>query len=283
VEGEKVLFLWRDNFILYELRGARPFVATRNFYVPDSLYVRPNTELDDVFSKFDFDTVTAETLDEFPYVITTRAAYASGPSPAYEQAATTESYVLWRKRGPIGERVPAESGPQPGAVFECGDRRPEVVATVEPPPIVVSSDEWSMTTIEDGDEAVAEVEVPPGAWDVSLQYDATRPITIEASGSAPVTAPGNLDFRGPAPFYPVGSITGIEGASVRISVTVERPPLAGRLLGASSVAHLRTLALTPRFPGDATGVEIPFPGAADRDLPGRRACGGYADWYVPVG
>ncbi len=77
VEGEKLLFLGRDNFVLYELRGSKPFTHVRNFY--DPYFVKPNFELRDVGSKFDFDSVEARKLDRFPYVLTTRAAYASGP------------------------------------------------------------------------------------------------------------------------------------------------------------------------------------------------------------
>ena len=72
---------------LYELRGSRPFTHVRNFY--DPYFVRPNFELENVGSKFDFDSVTADTLARFPYVITTRAAYASGPPPRYRPVAET--------------------------------------------------------------------------------------------------------------------------------------------------------------------------------------------------
>ena len=68
----------------------------RNFYDPN--FVKPNFELKDVASKFDFDSVAAEKLDRFPYVITTRAAYASGPPPSYRFVAETDSYVLWQGR-----------------------------------------------------------------------------------------------------------------------------------------------------------------------------------------
>ena len=46
-----------------------------------------------------------------------------------------------------------------------------------------------------------------------------------------------------------------------ITATVEDPPLAGRLLGAHSVAHLGALA--------ATSAE-----------PARAGCAGYVDWYA---
>jgi hypothetical protein len=283
VEGEKVLFLGRDNFILYELRGSRPFVATRNFYVPDSLYVQPNTELDDVFSKFDFDSVTARTLAEFPYVLTTRAAYASGPPPGYRVAEVTDNYVLWVRHGDALDRLPGEAGTDPGAVLACGGQPPREAAIMRSEPIVVPFGEWSAATIEDGEESVARVDVPAGMWSVSLQYDSTRPVTIDAGENSPEPAvlDGNLDFRGPAPFYPAGSLGAVTDGEVTITASVQRPPLAGRLLGANSVAHLGALALTPRVPPYVRGVAAPFPGSSEVKVQGTEACGRYVDWFVP--
>ena len=128
IEGEKLLFLGRDNFVLYELRGSKPFTHVRNFY--DPYFVEPNFDLEQVGSKFDFDSVTAETLARFPYVLTTRAAYASGPPPGYRVVARTESYLLWAKQkglSPIG-REPAEFGPEPGRFGGCPETRPERLA-----------------------------------------------------------------------------------------------------------------------------------------------------------
>ena len=82
VEGENVLFLGRDNFVLYELRGSKPYTHVRNFY--DPFYVEPNYDLKQVGSKFDFDSVAAEKLDRFPFVITTDSKYASEPPPEYQ-------------------------------------------------------------------------------------------------------------------------------------------------------------------------------------------------------
>ena len=64
MQGHKVLFLGRDNFVVYELRGSRPFTAVRNYYDPN--YVKPNLRLKDVFQKFDFDSVTPATLAPLP-------------------------------------------------------------------------------------------------------------------------------------------------------------------------------------------------------------------------
>ena len=117
VQGHKVLFLGRDNFIVYELRGSRPFTAVRNYYDPN--YVKPNLRLKDVFQKFDFDSVTPATLARFPFVITTRAAYASGPPAAFEPLRETSDFVLWKRVGPVGERRTLAEGDRPGAPLDC--------------------------------------------------------------------------------------------------------------------------------------------------------------------
>jgi hypothetical protein len=67
---------------------------------------------------------------------------------------------------------------------------------------------------------------------------------------------------------------------VRFEVSVERPPLAGRLLGAYSVAHLGAIAATPA--GAAPAGES-IPGLGERRVPLRRACDRHLDWYRPPG
>ncbi|MGH2952949.1 MAG: hypothetical protein ACRDK9_02860 [Solirubrobacterales bacterium] len=260
VEGEKLLFLGRDNFILYELRGSKPFTAVRNFY--DPYYVKPNTELADVFAKFDFDSVTADTLGRFRYVLATRAAYASGPPPAYEAIAATDTYVLWEKSGPVGGRRPGETDAQPGRTPGC-EPPVERVATFPRPPVVAA--DWSTSTVEDGAPATIELRLPAGEWELSLQYDAIRPLTLSAD-SFRAELPGNLDYRGATPFFAAGDIEVDRARTVTFTAAVERPPLAGRLLGSNSVAHLGTLAATAAA------------GTVDERA---RACRRYVDWYEP--
>jgi hypothetical protein len=265
VEGEKVLFLGRDNFVLWELRGSKPFTHVRNFY--DPYFAEPNFELPQVASKFDFDAVTAETLARFPYVLTTRAGYASGAPPDYEVVFETPSYVLWEKGGPVARRAPAEDGPEPGAVLDC-EREPKGTVAVFPrEPLVLPAGDWSSTTVESGSTASIDVDVPRGVWDVSLRYDSTRPVTLTASlGAYETTLPGNLDYRGTGPFWDAGQLASDGIHSLRLEASVSEPPAAGRLLGAHSVAHLGEVALT-RF-------------GPERELPAGRACDKYADWLL---
>jgi hypothetical protein len=280
VQGENVLFLGRDNFVLYELRGSKPFTHVRNYY--DPYFVKPNFALEDVGSKFDFDAVTAETLARFSYVITTRAAYASGPPPGYEPAAMTDSYVLWRQgRSPHG-RKPVESDSQPTAALDCGGRRPPpagVAAFAAQAHRLSGAGGWSPSaTIEDGAPAKVAMDLPPGTWELSLRYDSTRPVSLVAPGLE-ARVPANLDYRGVAPFWPAGRLK-TEGGPVEITASVERPPLAGRLLGANSVAHLGDVAATAAGPSYAPGVTAPAPGLGERLAPARLACGRQADWVA---
>ncbi len=258
VEGEKVLFLGRDNFVMHELRGAKPYVAVKNFYVPDTFYAEPNPDLANVFSKFDFDSVTAATLVEFPYVITTAGSYRSGAPPGYEPVRETGDYILWRQGIQPAGREPGEDNAEPGRLGGCPTPKPSEVSSFATPPIALPETAWSQTTVESGESATVELDLPPGTWSLSLQYDATRPITVSADGFEQ-TLPGNLDFRGPGPYWPAGII---DGGVKEITVTVEDPPLAGRLLGAHSTAHLGPIAAVRT--GEATA-----------------SCDGYVDWYVP--
>ena len=125
VQGHDVLFLGRDNFVAYELRGARAFTAVRNYYDPN--YVKPDLRLKDVFAKFDFDSVTPRALARFEFVITTRAAYASGPPPAFRPVRRTPDFVLWRRTGPVGPPSHAGRGRRPRRdprLLEPGRTRP---------------------------------------------------------------------------------------------------------------------------------------------------------------
>jgi hypothetical protein len=260
VEGEKVLFLGRDNFVLYELRGSKPYTHVRNFY--DPYFVEPNFELTDVGSKFDFDSVTASTLAGFPYVLTTRAGYASGPPPGYEQVKRTDSYVLWHKdRSPVGRR-PAETGPAPGRTDGCPPDRPKQASSLAAQPVVAAAGDWSRTTVQSGESASAIVDLPAGIWDLSLQYDSTRPVHLtDDADRLDAALPANLDYRGTVPYWPAGRIEVAGGAPVEVTARVENPPLAGRLLGAHSVVHLGSLAATSAQPA-------------------RPGCHGYVDWWA---
>ena len=275
VQGQKVLFLGRDNFVAYELRGARPFTAVRNFYDPN--YVKPDLRLKDVFRKFDFDSVTAATLDRFPYVITTRAAYASGPPPTFEPVRETPDFVLWKRTGPAGPRQVLDEGDDPGVKLQCsGGRRPPAPGRAHVfarPPVIGGT--WSPgSTVEAGSPVTQTLELPSGRWEISIQYDATQPIRVSAPGFSE-TLPPNLDYRGSVPYFPVGRLSVGSRGPVRFTVAVEDPPFLGRVLGTKAQAHLGAIAASP------AGAGGPIPGEPERSVPLEHACGSYLDWFAP--
>ena len=252
----------------------------RNYYDPN--YVRPNLRLKDVFRKFDFDSVTPATLDRFPFVITTRAAYASGPPRGFEPLRETSDFVLWKRTAPVGERRTLAEGDRPGKPLDCsssGGRRltrgggTATVFTASP----VIGGTWSPSpTVESGSVATQALTLPRGRWRISIQYDSTRALRIRAPGMD-ATLPPNLDYRGSVPFHAAGELTARRRGPVRFTVSVERPPLAGRLLGAHSVAHLGTIAASPvrrplqradsrrgRAPDSAAAGLRPLPGLVPR-------------------
>ncbi len=275
VQGESLLFLGRDNFVLYSLRGSKPFTHVRNFY--DPYFVKPNFELEQVASKFDFDSVEAEKLARFPYVLTTRAAYASGPPSSYEPVVETDSYVLWRASGNVRSREPAETGPEPTGPLRCRADQPFSGGVAAPEHTVRGEvTDWSpQATIENGATATIELELPAGDWHLSLQYDATRPLSLSAPGFQ-AELPGNLDYRGTAPFWPAGRLALDERTTVTLAAAVEEPPFAGRILGADSVAHLGAIAATSAEGGYVRDAEAPYPGAGQNR--GLVRCGREADW-----
>jgi len=252
----------------------------RNYYDPN--YVKPDLRLEDVFRKFDFDSVTPRTLARFPFVITTRAAYASGPPPSFQPIRETQDFVLWKRVGRVGPRRTLAEGADPGAILACaahaGRRvvRTGGAGTVFARAPVVGG-RWSPSpTAEGGAPVTQALSLPRGRWQISIQYDATRPLAVAAPG-LDATLPANLDYRGSVPYYPVGELRVRRGGSVRFAVSVERPPLVGRLLGTKSQAHLGAIAASP------AGAGGPIPGEAERRVPLDRACGRYVDWYRPAG
>ena len=206
--------------------------------------------------------MTAATLAEFPYVLTTRAGYASGPPPGYRVFdAHRQLRAVGEGRVALG-RLPGETDAAPGRSDACPREKPDRAASFAATPIVAEESEWSTTTVEGGEEATVTLDLPTGVWDLSLQYDATRPVTLaDDADRLDFILPANLDYRGTAPFWPAGRIEVAGGEPARITATVDDPPLTGRLMGADSVAHLGALA--------ATSAE-----------PAREGCRGYVDWYV---
>jgi hypothetical protein len=277
VQGQKVLFLGRESFVAWELIGAdvyAPIVHNYNVTEIPSLYRANSTR-----AKFDFDVVSPHrlsgfgepnSLGDFDYVITTRAAQQSEPPPEFEPIDETRDYVLWRRTGPPTQRRTLIEPTGPGSTVDCTQADNRAITSLRgrarvfsPRPVVVNA--WKPTPeVTDSQPASEELLLGPGRWRISLQYASTRPMHVRAGGLDVTLAP-NLLFRGPGPYYPVGEIEVRRGGLVRFDVSVDGPPLIGRLLGAEMRAYLGPIAATPDPP--------------ERTLPLSRVCGKYLDWY----
>jgi hypothetical protein len=309
VDGEDLLFLGRDNFISWELIGAEIYAPIVNHYdteeVP-SLYRATPTN-----GKFDWDNVPVEVLDDFDWVLTTTADFSSlRPPEQFALARHSRDFALWRRvglddaEGPVPgpelhERRTLVEELDPGKTLDCSDpgqAKASAVpgtATVFPVEPVVGRGWEPSSEITDSQGATQELLLGPGRWKLSLQYANTQDLHLSAPGFGLDTSfRPNLLFRGPSPYYPVGylRVPGERGdppSRVRITASVERPPLVGRLLGTESRAYLGTIAATfqgksgPRANLITSALDAPGPVATFRErVPLSEACDRYLDFYA---
>ncbi|HET8975731.1 MAG TPA: hypothetical protein VFN15_03795 [Solirubrobacterales bacterium] len=308
VRGEEVLFLGRDNFISWELLGAEdvhsPVVNHYDTEETSTLY-----RATPINAKFDWDNVPAERvtddagdrgLEDFDWVLTTSAEFNSVAPPGFTPKLETGDFILWER---VSGQTPREGEPgfrrtllepiYPGATLDCTEESGRRLSRIEGGTAVVLprapaiGKAWEPgPDITDAAGAVEELSLTPGPWAISMQYASTQDLHVTAPGFGE-TLDANLLFRGPAPYYPVGTIqVGDAGGPTRFTVTVGRPPLAGRLLGTESRAYLGRIVATPLQP-TGRGELVPFEEAGGDDLrervPLSEACGRYIDWYeVPA-
>jgi hypothetical protein len=275
VDGQDVLFLGRDNFVSWELIGSEVFAPITNHYdveeIP-SLYRATSLN-----AKFDWDNVPPPQMNRFNWVITTSAAMQSQAPAGFSARLRTHDFILWHREQPVGQRRTLFEPINPGAPLDCTDpgesrlRKVNGTATVFTAQPVVGRVWHPSPELTQSKPAQQRLYLTPGRWDVSIQYASTQPMHVSASGG-PLAAPfdaalrTNLLFRGPSPYYPVGTLEVTRPGEVVFDVSVEDPPLVGRLLHTESKAYLTGLA--------ATRADPPRQSVALS-----RACDRYVDWY----
>jgi hypothetical protein len=276
VDGQNVLFLGRDNFVSWELIGSEVYAPITNHYdveeIP-SLY-RATT----LNAKFDWDNVPPDWLNRFHWVITTSAAQQSQAPLGFAPRLRTHDFILWQRVGEVRNRHTLFEPLNPGAPLDCTDPAEAKLAkvdgtassfTVQP---VVGKVWHPSPELTQTKPAQQRLFLTPGRWDISIQYASTQALQVSGSGpglAAPFSAElrTNLLFRGPSPYYPVGSLVVRQPGEVAFNVSVDDPPAIGRLLGTESKAYLSGLAATRADP-------------PRQAVPLRQACGRYVDWYA---
>lgn len=276
VDGQNVLFLGRDNFVSWELIGSEVYAPITNHY--DVEEVHPLYRATDLNAKFDWDNVPQFVMNHFNWVVTTSAAMQSEAPLGFVPRLRTGDFILWHRDHPVGQRRTLYEPLNPGAPFDCSNpgqaplrkvKGTAAVFTIQP----VIGKVWNPSPeLTQTKPAHQRIYLTPGRWDISIQYASTQPLRVAASGpglSTPFSAElrTNLLFRGPSPYYPAGSILVKRPGQVVFEVSVDDPPLVGRLLHTESKAYLSGLAATRTDPAHQT-------------VPLRRACGRYVDWYA---
>ena len=276
VDGDDVLFLGRDNFVSWELIGSEVYAPITNHY--DVEEVPALYRATDLNAKFDWDNVPPPVMNRFEWVITTSAAMQSEAPVGFSPRLRTHDFILWHRDHPVGQRRTLFEPINPGAPLDCGDpgegklRRVNGTATAFTVQPVVGRVWHPSPELTQSKPAQQRLYLTPGRWDISIQYASTQALHVTASGG-PLAAPfdttlrTNLLFRGPSPYYPVGSLQVKRAGEVVFAVSVDDPPLIGRLVGTDSKAYLTGIAATRADP-------------PRQRVPLRRACGRYLDWYA---
>ena len=226
----------------------------------------------------DFDTLPPERLDDFDYAITTSAGYQSTHPPNFKPVASTPSFVLWRRTGGTPPYGIIDKNGTPGRVLACPAAPSDTLAakpgeaTVLKRPVVRGPEGWSRSSPFDAPATTtARLRLPPGRWDLSLQYNSQVPLVVSANGRT-FTVPPSLDGmylseQGQGSFWRAGTLRAT-GGPVPVTVTAGDPTDFQQLFGVRRQVWLGSLAATRR-------------GA--KAIPLRESCRRFVDHFVVRG
>jgi hypothetical protein len=280
VRGEPVLYAGQDRYAAYELLGADTHVPLVEF--PDPA-VSPNPEkpfdTGDAYSPIDFDSFSRGTLDRFPYVITSRGAWNSQAPPNFKRVATTPSFVLWRRTGPTPEdRHVLLEGTEAAALAGCDSPEIRILlahpgrASLFPAAVIGPKEAWDGGSILGTGAATSQrLELPPGGWNLSIQYFSPFDLTLSAPGfSEPLKAaldgqrPNTISLGNNGQFWPAGRYRS-KGGKTRFTIATADATGLQSLTGYDGQAYIGELVATPAKPR--------------RIVPLSQACNAWIDWY----
>jgi hypothetical protein len=211
-------------------------------------------------TSLDFDSVASQSMNLFHWFVTTNTTYASQAPAGLRLVRRLRLYELWERVASIAPRQVLESSGAPGAILNCDtasdralSRRRGVAAVMTAPAVV------GLGGLPPGGSARVTLRLPPGRWDLSLQYESAVDLDLQGGGGH-WHMPAYLDR--PGPVFGFGSVVST-GAPIPFTVRAERPSaITGPNLAAMTTALVGT-----RSPDARTLVPL------------RRACGRYVDWY----
>jgi hypothetical protein len=280
VHGKPVLYAGQDRYAAYDLLGADTHVPLVEFPDPD---VSPNPEkpfdTGDAYSPIDFDSFNRSTLDRFPYVITSRAAWNSQAPPNFERVASTASYVLWRRRGQTPEnRHVLLEGTEAGAQAGCASPEIRILlaepgrASLFPDAVIGPKSAWSDgSTLGTGEETSQSLVLPRGTWNLSIQYFSPFDLTLSAPGfhedlfaALDGQRPNTISLGNSGQYWPAGRFHS-DGAKTTFTLQAEDASTLQSLTGYDGKAYVGELVAVPARP--------------HREVPLAQACNGWIDWY----
>jgi hypothetical protein len=268
VAGRKVLALTSDRFADYGLRTAEVSSPAFNSEIRVPSAVTKSQRL-----PIDFDSVPASVLNKFPYAVTTSAVYQSQAPPGWTKVQSTPSYELWKRTGTTPPISILYEEARPGRVFRCNKsklapfrREGGQALTWQPRSVIAKRLYWKAgssggvlpegsqsvskqgkidNSLKPGESASQQIKLPPGRWELSLQY--VSPVTgvsVKAPG-LDVHLPSGVDAAIPyrpdqGPYWPVGVITS-QGGPVTVSVTADDVDWFQSLIGVDAPAVIGNL------------------------------------------
>jgi hypothetical protein len=280
VHGQPVLYAGQDRYAAYGLMGADTHVPLVEF--PDDA-VSPNAEkpfdTGDAYSPVDFDSFSRGTLDRFPYVITSRAAWNSEAPPNFKRVATTPSYVLWKQTGQTPEdRHVLLEGTEAAAYAGCASPEVRILlanpgqAGVFPDAVIGQKGDWDNgSVLETDSETSQSLRLPAGSWNLSLQYFSPFDLTLSAprfsetlEAALDGQRPNTISLGNNGQFWPAGRFES-EGGKVEFTVETAGASALQSLSGYDGKAYVGELVAVPAEP--------------HRTVPLAQACDQWIDWY----
>jgi hypothetical protein len=280
VHGQPVLYAGQDRYAAYGLMGADTHVPLVEF--PDDA-VSPSAEkpfdTGDAYSPIDFDSFSRGTLDRFPYVITSRAAWNSEAPPNFKRVDSTPSYVLWKRTGETPEdRHVLLEGTEAAAFAGCASPEVRILlanagqAGVFPDAVIGQKGDWDDgSVLETDSETSQSLRLPAGSWNLSLQYFSPFDLTLSAPGFSETLEaaldgqrPNTISLGNNGQFWPAGRFES-EGGSVDFTVETAGASALQSLSGYDGKAYVGELVAVPAEP--------------HRTVPLSGACDSWIDWY----
>lgn len=276
IDGQKVLSLTSDRFTDYYLRSSEVFSPSYN-----AENRAPSQVTKDQRLPIDFDSVPTSVLNQFPFALTTSAVYQSHAPPGWTLVKQSDSYELWKRTGTTPPIAVLYEEARPGRVFRCNVSRLTPFRSVGgeafiwPRPVIAKRLYWKRNGKPDnllspGEEASQQIKLPPGTYQLSLQYvTPVSGVTVRGPG-LDAHLPSGVDAAIPyrpdqGPYWPVGQLTS-KGGPVTVSVQADDVSTFQRLIGVDNPAVIGNLTAVA-----TTGFQT---------LPTASACYRYVDHLI---